>query len=172
MSKARDMASKTFWLPGEVIQTITLDVTAQTNQGTSANSMIDVSNMAITITPKKANSKIIIQMRWVGELNPTDASWNGVFGCSRNGTQINRTGTTSSGITPAALSYFAGDANSTLESASYFITDTPNTTSPLTYRVTWLTSTNGSIWTNRTFGNPGQDYETGTSAMIVTEIAQ
>lgn len=176
MSRARDMASKTFWLPGEVIQTVTVENVSQTLQTATAGSILDLANMAVNITPKKANSKIIIQMRWFGELSPTDSAWNGVFGCSRNGTQIGRVPgiTNASGITVPALSYYGGgDVDSTGETGHYYVVDTPGTTSTLTYRVTWLPGNSGSIYTNRVYGNTNVGgYESGTSGIMATEIAQ
>jgi hypothetical protein len=175
MSRARDMASKTFWLPGETIQTVTMENLTQGSQSVGQYSTNDLANMSLVITPKKSNSKILIQIRWSGEFAPTDMTWNAAFGCTRNGTQIGRVASApaGSGIAIPSLSYFAGDANSTAESCIYFVVDTPGITSAITYKATVACSIAGTIWSNRTAGSAGTwDYESGTSAMIATEIAQ
>jgi hypothetical protein len=175
MSRARDLASKTFWLPGETIQTVTMENLVQNTQGVSAQTINDLSNMSIVITPKKANSKILIHIRWSGEFAASDLTWNTTFGCTRNGTQIGRPGggVNGTGIAIPSLSYFAQDASSTAESCIYFVTDTPGITSAITYRATIASSQTGTVYNNRTVANVNSwDYESGTSAMTATEIAQ
>jgi len=175
MSRARDMASKTFWLPGETIQTVTMENLVQDSQAVAVNTIHDLSNMSIVITPKKANSKILINIRWSGEFNPQDLAWASTFGCSRNGTQIGRPGggAGGTGIGIPSISYFAGDASSTAESCIYFVTDTPGITSAITYRATIATNIAATIYNNRTVNNVNTwGYESGSSAMTATEIAQ
>ena len=175
MTRARDMASKTFWLPGETIQTVTMENLVQNTQAVSAQTINDLSNMSIVITPKKANSKILIHIRWSGEFSASDLTWNTTFGCTRNGTQIGRSGggLNGTGIATPSLSYYASDASSTAENCIYFVTDTPGITSAITYRATIASSQNGTIYNNRTVNNVNSwDYESGTSAMTAMEIAQ
>jgi hypothetical protein len=175
MSRARDMASKTFWLPGETIQTVTMENITQGSQSLTGYTTSDIANMSLVITPKKSNSKILIQIRWSGEFNPQDLTWNSTFGCTRNGTQIGRVASApaGSGIGIPYISYYGADANSTSEGCIYFVVDTPGITSAITYKATIANSISGTMWSNRTAGNAGTwDYESGTSAMIATEIAQ
>jgi hypothetical protein len=175
MSRARDMASKTFWLPGETIQTVTMENLVQDTQSVGSNTINDLSNMSIVITPKKANSKILIHIRWSGEFGGSDVTWGSTFGCSRNGTQIGRPGggVNGTGIGIPSLSYYAGDASSTAESCIYFVTDTPGITSAITYKATIASNIATTIYNNRTVNNVNQwAYESGSSAMTATEIAQ
>jgi hypothetical protein len=177
MTRVRDLASKTFWLPGEVIQVVTLENPTRAAQTFSTNTILNVYQMDIRITPKRANSKILVQMRWFGEMADAGRPYNSVFGLSRNGTQVGRqegTSTIITGLTSAALSYDGSDANSTPETASFFVTDMPNTTSEISYKVTFISDQGGTLYTGQTVGwaNQAGGYELGTNAMTATEIAQ
>lgn len=166
------------YAPGHVIQVVTLDNTGRASQGFSANTAMDVYGMSLSITPKSASSKILVQARWFGEMTAADRVYNSVFGLTRNGTQIGRQtdpgSTVINGITMAALSYEGTDASSTPETASFFITDSPATTSSVTYSVTFISDAGGTLYTNRAVGWSGQSsgFELGTSAMVLMEIAQ
>jgi hypothetical protein len=175
MTRARDLASKTFWLPGETIQTVTMENLVQDTQAISSQTINNLSNMSIVITPKKSNSKILIHIRWSGEFSTSEITWQSTFGCSRNGTQIGRPGggINGTGIAIPSLSYFLSDGNSTAESCIYFVTDAPGITSEITYRATIASGTAGTIYNNRTVGLPNTwAYESGSSAMTAMEIAQ
>ncbi len=168
----------TLYAPGHVIQVVNVENVTRTSQGYSANTILDVSGMVATITPKSASSRIVIQARWFGEFGNTDHPHNSVFGVSRNGTQIGRQpdpgATVVNGITSAAISYDAADVNSTPETVNFFISDLPNTTSAITYRMTLLCSGASTLFTNRMAGWAGQagGFELGTSSMMLMEIAQ
>jgi hypothetical protein len=172
-------AGHTLYAPGHVIQVVNVENIDRSSQGLGASAFVNISGMSATITPKSVNSKIIIQARWFGELVATNVAWDSIFGITRNGTQIARQtsgigSTTANGITSAALSYFAGDANSTAETMSLFISDFPVTTAPVTYQLTIISTLAGTLFTNRVAGWTGQatDYELGTSSMMLMEIAQ
>jgi hypothetical protein len=79
-----------------------------------------------------------------------------------------------SGISIGTLSYTDADANSTPEVMNFFLSDSPNSTSALTYRVTYLSNSAGTIFTNRTVGwaNQVNGYELGTSSIMLMEVAQ
>lgn len=163
----------TLYAPGHVIQVITLDNTGRAAQGFSTNTALDIYGMELSITPKSANSKILIQARWFGEFTAADRVYNTVFYVTRNGTKINtQSDQIWSGLTMAALSYEGTDASSTPETASMFTTDYPGTTSAVTYRVAMLSDNNGTLYTNRSVGAITTGYELGTSGMILMEIAQ
>ena len=175
MSRARDNASAT--MPGNIIQVVSVDSSTRTSQAYSGSTILNLSNMSLSITPKKINSKILIQVRWFGELTPADTVYNSVFGLSRNGTQIGRqegTSTVMSGLTVPALSYEGTDTGSTGETASFFYVDTPNTLSAITYRATFVSGNTGTIYNNHVIGwaNQSGGYELGTSAIIAMEVAQ
>jgi hypothetical protein len=168
----------TLYAPGSVIQVVNVENVTRTSQGVSGSTLLDISGLEATITPKRNTSKIIIQARWFGEFSVVDMQYNSVFGVSRNGTQIGRQpdpgATIISGITSPAISYDQPDGNSTPESMSFFLSDSPNSTSALTYRITYLSAIAGTIFTNRTVGwaNQASLYELGTSGLMLMEVAQ
>jgi hypothetical protein len=167
----------TLYAPGHIIQVINVNNVTRSSQGFSNNVMIDIANLEATITPKNANSKIIIQARWYGEFNPQNATWDTIFGVSRNGVQVGRQpdpgATVISGISAATLSYDANDANSTPEVMHLFTHDFPGSTDPATYRITLIGSPGGTIFTNRTVGwaNQSGGHELGTSSIMLMEVA-
>lgn len=168
----------TLYAPGSVIQVINVDNVARTSQGFSASTILDISGMQATITPKSASSKIIIQARWFGEFSNVNNQYNSMFGISRNGIQIGRQpdpgATLINGITAPTISYDQPDSNSTPETAILFIADLPNTTSAITYRMTLIADTAATLFTNRMVGwaNQTNGYELGSSSMMLMEIAQ
>ena len=117
----------TLYAPGSIIQVVNVDNVARTSQGFSLNTILDISGLVATITPKRNTSKIIIQARWFGEVTAQAVLWDSVFGVSRNGTQIGRQpdpgATVISGISIGTLSYTADDANSTPEAMNFFLSD-------------------------------------------------
>jgi hypothetical protein len=163
---------------GSVLQVINVDNVTRSAQGFTAGSILNISGMEATITPRRSNSRIVIHARWFGEFGSTNNPFNTVFGISRNGTQIGRQpdpgATIYSGITSAAISYDLPDTNSTPETANLFIADSPNTTAALTYRMTILGNTSATLFTNRMVGWSGQadGWELGTSSMMLMEVAQ
>lgn len=169
----------TLYAPGSVIQVVNVENTTKSSQGIAAGVFLNVDGMSATITPKSATSKIIIQARWFGEFNATGITWDSVFGLTRNGVQVGRQTVDISsayvnGITMGVLSYYAGDASSTPEMMSFFIPDSPGSTSAVTYQVTLISSSAGTLFTNRTVGWAGQTtaFELGTSGIMLMEIAQ
>lgn len=168
----------TLYAPGSVIQVVNVDNVTRTSQGVAANTILDISGLVATITPKRNTSKIIIQARWFGEVTGQPILWDSIFGVSRNGTQIGRQpdpgATIISGISIGTLSYTADDATSTPEAMNFFLSDSPNSTSALTYRITFLSSGAGTLFTNRTVGwaNQATGHELGTSGIMLMEVAQ
>lgn len=168
----------TLYAPGSVIQVINVDNVTRTSQGFGVNTILNISGLVATITPKRNTSKIIIQARWFGEVTGQAILWDSIFGVSRNGVQIGRQpdpgATVISGISIGTLSYTADDANSTPEAMNFFLSDSPNSTSALTYRITFLSSAAGTLFTNRTVGwaNQATGFELGTSGLMLMEVAQ
>jgi hypothetical protein len=164
------------YAPGHVVQVVNVDYVGQAVQGFSTNSFLNVTGLEARITPKSVNSKIVIQARWFGEFTTHGLVWDSVFGLSRNGAQIGRQAgqSNSNGITIAAQSYVADDANSTPETMNFFLADFPATTSEVIYQVTLIASNGGTLYTNRTVGQSTSSggYELGTSGIMLMEVAQ
>jgi hypothetical protein len=167
----------TLYAPGSIVQVVNVDNLTRTSQGFTANVILDIANLEATITPRRANSKIIIQARWYGEFNPQGASWDTIFGVSRNGVQVGRQtdpgATVISGISPSTVSYTADDASSTPEVMHLFTHDFPGSTAPVTYKITLVGNPGGTIFTNRTVGwaNQVNGHELGTSSIMLMEVA-
>jgi len=162
---------------GSVLQVVNVDNVTRTAQGFSSNTILNISGMEATITPRRSNSRIVIFARWFGEFSSENNPFNTMFGISRNGAQIGRQpdpgATITSGITSAAISYDLPNASSTPETAHLFIADSPNTTSAVTYRMTILGDTAATLFTNRMVGwaNQSTGWELGTSSMMLMEVA-
>ena len=174
-----DMTSGSYiYQPGSVIQmahTVLYTPTAVTLPNNAVGNT-NIPDFLVVITPKQASSRIYVQVRWFGELNTQASNWDTMFGLKRNGTVVGvnpNTAGGATGISMAALSYYANDSNSTPEMMNFDFYDTPNTTSAITYQV-YANNTGGTptIYTNRTVAASSASYEYGASTITAWEIAQ
>lgn len=135
----------------------------------------DIPQFFCSITPRSASSKILVQVRWFGEMNPQSTNWDTMFGLKRNGTAVGvnpNTAGAASGISMAGITYYSNDAASTPEVMYFDYYDSPNSTSQLTYQVYANNDPTGvTIFTNRTVVAAGSQYEYGSSTMTLWEIA-
>ena len=161
------------YIPGHIIQVVNTYYTTQTSQSFSGtyNVYTDIAGLAATITPKSTNSKIYILVRWFGEYGSSGATWNTMWSVKRNGTAIGQP--TPNGVGPygmmmASLSYYVDNASSTPEMVNFDYYDSPSSISALTYQVTVMSSTGGTIYTNRCVST---NDEVGTSSITLMEIA-
>ena len=115
--------------------------------------------------------------RWFGEHGDAGQSWNCMFGLKRNGTDVGQPaqpsgGNLTLGMASSALSYYAGDNDSTGDSASFQYVDSPGTTSALTYQMSFGVYSAETLYTNRDVNAAATGgYERGTSCIILMEIA-
>lgn len=128
----------------------------------------------VNITPKFNNSKMWIQVQWMGEFNPVSMTWNSVFYLWKNSTKLHNTsGAGNSGIMTPSTSYTSADESSTAENCTFQYFDISGTTNTITYKVGYQGNA-GTIYTNRCV-NPtttiGSGYERGISSISVMEIA-
>ena len=169
--------------PGTVVQCQNVYVTDRTSQSIVRNesnaSATNITGMTLNVTPKFANSKMIIQARWCGEFSSVaSAGWNNMFVIQRDNTPVSlptRIGTLTVGHMPASLGYYAADNASTLENCMWDTVDFPNTTSQVTYTAGiysgWATSY--TLYNNRNVtATTTNSYESGTCSIVVWEIAQ
>jgi len=134
---------------GSVIQTV--QNSSSTQFTTNSTSEIDVTNMAITITPKFASSKILLWFQCGTEQNGTI---NGLgIKLYRGSTVVKENGQYSY---PSTSGWNAGIAG-----FNYLYMDSPNTTSATTYKLSQNQEANGVIYWN---------YGSATNGMTV--IAQ
>ena len=79
--------------PGTVLQCQNVYVTDRTSQSIAQNqtasSATNITGMTLNVTPKFANSKMIIQARWCGEFSSiASAGWNNMFVIQRDNTPV------------------------------------------------------------------------------------
>jgi hypothetical protein len=170
-------AGDTVYSPGSVVQVVNTTIYTPTAVSIpiGATTNTNIPDFFATITPKKNTSRIYVQVRWFGELNPQTSNWDTMFGLKRNGTAVgvNPTqGGGATGISMAALGYYANDAATTPEMCNFDFWDTPNTTSALTYQVYANGSVASTLFTNRTVSASGASTEFGSSTITLWEIAQ
>lgn len=172
-------AGNVLYAPGHVLQVVNTKIVTPTAVSVPASytTHTDIPSLAASITPKSVTSQILITVNWFGEFSPQTSVWNTMFNIKRNGTVISvpagaPSTTNPSGITMAALSYYASDANSTPEMAAFQYLDAPGTTSLVTYQVSVVASEASTLYTNRTVGATAGSYEYGTSMITLMEIAQ
>ena len=169
-------APNVLYAPGHVLQVINTTLYTPTAVAipNNATANTNIPDFFATITPKKTTSRILVQVRWFGELNPQTSNWNTMFGLKRNGTAVGVNPSTAggaTGISMAALGYYASDANSTPEMMFFDFYDTPNTISALTYQVYANSTETPTIYTNRTVASGGVNFEFGSSTITLWEIA-
>ena len=169
--------------PGTVLQCQNVYVTDRTSQSIAQNqtasSATNITGMTLNVTPKFANSKMIIQARWCGEFSSVaSAGWNNMFVIQRDNVPIGmptQQGNRTRGHMPASMGYYANDNDSTLEYCMWDTVDFPNTTSQVTYTAGIYSgwATGYTLYNNRTVNsNTNSGFEDGTSSIVVWEIAQ
>tara|TARA_Y100001978_G_scaffold73401_1_gene65808 strand:+ start:108 stop:725 length:618 start_codon:yes stop_codon:yes gene_type:complete len=170
-------------IPGTVIQCQNVYVTERSSQSIAQNqnsaSATNISGMTLNVTPKFANSKMIIQARWCGEFSSVaSAGWNNMFVIQRDNVPVSlgtKDGDRNLGHMPASIGYYAADNASTMENCMWDTVDFPNTTSQVTYTAAiyngWASSY--TLYNNRNVSNATTSgYEHGTCSVVVWEIAQ
>ena len=169
--------------PGHVVQCQNVYVTDRSSQSIVRNesdaSATNITGMTLNVTPKFANSKMIIQARWCGEFSSVaSAGWNNMFVIQRDNVPVSlptRTGTLTVGHMPASLGYYAADNDSTMENCMWDTVDFPNTTSQVTYTAAIYSgwATGYTLYNNRNVNaTTNNSFESGTCSIVVWEIAQ
>ena len=138
---------------GTILQVLQTHVTGQTTQPLDAQTITELTGIAVTITPKSATSKILVTVMWNGEISVSP--WNTVFGLKRDSTYIGapaQIGSRNYGIATPTISYHSTtDNDSTPESCNYNYLDSPATILPITYKATIRTFSSGNISNNSVF---------------------
>jgi hypothetical protein len=167
---------------GSVVQCQNIRVTDRSSQSITQNSAnasaTNITGMTLNVTPVFANSKMIIQARWCGEFGAVSSgAWNNMFLIQRDGAPVSqppRLGGLTAGDMPSSLGYYAQDDSSTMENCMWDTVDFPNTTSQITYTAAIYNGfTAYTLYNNRNVnGAENSSYETGSSTIVVWEIAQ
>ena len=147
------------------------------SQSVPALTVVDIAGLQASIKPSSATAKILVVVRWHGELGVANSSiWNSMFGMKRNGSPIGNptyVGARMPGMASNTSTYnHAADANSTLEVVQYYYIDSPGTTNPVTYQATFQSYDALTLYTNRTVGDldTAASYERSTSNIFLMEV--
>lgn len=170
-------AGQVLYAPGHVIQVVNTTLYTPTAVAIPNNAVANtnIPDFACAITPKSTTSKVYVQVRWFGEFSLQTANWDSMFGLKRNGVAVGVNPSTAggaTGISMAALGYYASDASSTPEMMFFDFWDSPSSASTLTYQVYANSTAAITVYTNRTVTAGGVQYEYGSSTITLWEIAQ
>jgi hypothetical protein len=168
--KGTDVGS--LYAPGMIIQTIYKRVDSKdvVNFATAGEVGSFITSLDTIITPKFANSLILIQMCLTYEVQH-----DSVFRLYRGATAIGINANDSNYWSGTWLPSYDVDTNSTPRTNHFFYMDSPSTTSATTYRLMIQSGGVGatSFYLNRSQGSTGQSsYEVAISQIILQEIAQ
>ena len=179
MSQARDLVDSLVdtTRSGRIIQVQRTQYTSTTSTAVATYTNVELSHLAVNITPTATNSIIMIEAQIVGEWNPMSTTYNSGWFFYRDSTKLAAPldGSRSITVLPTTLiGITAEDQASTPEAALYSYFDTPSSTSQIAYKVGVVQGSGGAAtwYTNRTVADTNSgDYERGISYISVTEIA-
>ena len=170
------------YMKGTVLQTVVHQETGTTSftSGTApadllliaSNAADSTSHLSLSITPKSANSKILLSTSifFEGGASQHEFCW----ALHRDSTKLAApaAGSRRTGIMMTSMGHVDADGNSTPDSVSFSYYDTPNTTSAITYAVSFNHSANSQVvYLNRTGADTDSiAYERGVSILIAQEI--
>ena len=170
------------YIKGAVLQTVVQQedgATSFTASGTNdvimlaSNAADSSSHLSLSITPKSANSKILLTSCVFHEVNNT-GSQSTLWSFYRDSTKLAApiAGSRRSGIGQTAIGFYTADAASTADVVNYHYYDSPNTTSAITYSVSFNHTISGTVlYLNRTVADQSSSgYERGISILIAQEI--
>jgi hypothetical protein len=171
-------AGNVLYAPGHVVQVVNTTLYTPTAVAIPVGAAVNtnIPDFTCSITPKSTSSRILVQVRWFGELSNQTANWDNMFGLKRNGSPVGVNPSTAggaTGISMAALGYYSNDGNSTPEMLYFDFYDSPSSISSVTYQVyANCTSVAYTLYTNRTVAASSASYEYGSSTITLWEIAQ
>ena len=162
---------------GGIIQVQYTQYTSTTNTTVANATNVELSHLAVNITPTATNSIIMIEAQIVGEWNPMTTAYDSGWFFYRDSTKLAAPADGSRSVTvlPATMiSITAADQTTSPEAAFYSYFDTPSSTSQIAYKAGVIQGSGGSaVWyTNRTVTDSDSvNYERGVSFIRATEIA-
>lgn len=130
-----------------VLQVVSTTVTAITAT-TSSSSFSDITDLAVTITPQSASSKVFVMVNMnVGANGSADDTW---YNINRGATAIAQgVGATNNATMSYRFAYDgAGNQSNQIANLASMVLDSPATTSATTYKMQWRTRV-GTIYLNR-----------------------
>jgi len=176
MSNAADLAKFGSGVSSGILQIKHTQIDATSQISCASDTDTEISVLSVNITPISTSSIIKIEAMVNGEWGDYSSVFNSTWFFYRDSTKLSgpAAGSRNVGILMgSSLSYQAGDASSTPETANYMYFDTPNTTSQITYKVgvkqTENSTVNWNLNRNETDADV-KDQERGMSLICVTEI--
>ena len=168
---------------GSILQTVVHQedgVTTFTADGTSeellsaSNAADSTSHVSLTITPKYADSKILLNCHVFYEGNQVLHSYLWAFHRGSTKLAAPAAGSRRTGIMIPSAGYYDNDNASTPDSVHMMYYDSPNTTDAITYTASYNNSNSGAvIYLNHTVTQTdNSSYERGISIIVAQEIAQ
>ena len=171
-SATQGLTTATTFPAGHILQVVSVLTTTQASQ-TITTSDTQVGLLTKTITPKGANSKFLVAVRWFGEVG---SAWSTCFNIHQDGTRVNINGQGRGyGLASPLISYGQGanDA-STPENANFstLVSTSSVIGTDIIFKVVVdADNSTYTLWNNRTFNAPSTTgNEGGTSELIITEI--
>ena len=158
---------------GKILQVKQVEKT-DTWSTTADFSFVDITGLAVTITPSSSSNKILVLV----DLVASSSYWVSYIKLLRGSTEI---GNTATGKQSNQGNYFSAfgtnvtdsNANGFVHHHTRQILDSPNTTSAITYKVGFWARSSGTLYVNRNVGAvDSTDYERYMSIISATEIAQ
>ena len=162
----------TAWASISVVPAVeVLHLTTTSSTAFTANTITDVANMTLSITPSSITSRVRVEVRWAGE---TNTAYDVLMGLKRDSTSIGSAasvGARNFGIAPLQNSHTGDNNDTTPEQCSFVYIDSPATTSSVNYKLTVRGSATQTLYTNRTINDSdSSNRERMTSTIILTEI--
>jgi hypothetical protein len=163
----------TLYTPGQTIQTVWRKFqTVATYNSYNDNVSREIAGLNVTITLKKANSKVLLKW-WIFYEAHHDMTFQAIRDTTVIGFNSEVGNVRYSGMGAADYEH-THDQNSTPTYQHHCWIDTPGGVGPYTYKIGSRSSTTGQydIRMNRSWNGPSDNHEVGVSWCIVEEIAQ
>lgn len=165
MTRARDIASRNYYKPGEVIQTQYVQSSAR--QTISAADVAAITALTIDITPRFANSRILLRA-----MVNSSATYVSTFSFLKNNAQMSGTTTNSNSSGGIATVYQFDTGGNNMENVYLEYLDTAITsTSLINYKVAGCSSWSGTSY-NLYINDRSTSDMLSVSTFTVQEIAQ
>ena len=163
----------TLYAAGQTIQTVWRKFqTVQTYNSYNDNTSRPISGLDVSITLKRANSKVILKW-WIFYEAHHDITFQAIRGGTVIGFNSEVGNVRYSGMGAADYEH-SHDQSSTPTYQHHMWIDSPGSVGPHTYQIGSRSSTgsNHDIRMNRSWNGPSDDHEIGVSWCVVEEIAQ
>ena len=154
---------------GGILQVKQTVVTDEVSQAGSSGSYVDLSEMAVSITPTLSTSKILIYLD--AKLFQSQSQWSTIVRLMRDDTAIYVSTDATGNQLQATTGSHNGGVNNPFVTASLFL-DAPASTSAISYNMEWSIETSSTAYLNRPNGDVDNNlYWHSASSITAVEIA-